>query len=151
MLTRYPELFGAVWCSVPLLDMARYTKLLAGQSWIAEYGDPEIPQEWEFIQRTSPYHLARADRNYPPILITTKPQPTTASIPAMPARWSRGSKRWDPASGSTRPWPAAIRAPSITPSRRRARRSVCLFAADDRRRFETAIWNVLDLFLLSGS
>ena len=35
MLTRYPELFGAIWCSVPLLDMARYTKLLAGQSWIA--------------------------------------------------------------------------------------------------------------------
>jgi prolyl oligopeptidase len=71
MLTRYPELFGAVWCSVPLLDMARYTKLLAGQSWIAEYGDPEIPQQWEFIQRYSPYHLASSDRNYPPILITT--------------------------------------------------------------------------------
>jgi prolyl oligopeptidase len=71
MLTRYPELFGAVWCSVPLLDMARYTKLLAGQSWIAEYGDPEIPQEWDFIRRTSPYHLASADKNYPPILITT--------------------------------------------------------------------------------
>jgi prolyl oligopeptidase len=71
MLTRYPELFGAVWCSVPLLDMARYTKLLAGQSWIAEYGDPEIPQEWDFIRGTSPYHLASADKNYPPILITT--------------------------------------------------------------------------------
>jgi prolyl oligopeptidase len=71
MLTRYPELFGAVWCSVPLLDMARYTKLLAGQSWIAEYGDPEIPQEWDFIQSFSPYHLASADKSYPPILITT--------------------------------------------------------------------------------
>lgn len=71
MLTRYPELFGAVWCSVPLLDMARYTKLLAGQSWIAEYGDPEIPAEWEFIRRYSPYHLAEAGTNYPPILITT--------------------------------------------------------------------------------
>jgi prolyl oligopeptidase len=71
MLTRYPELFGAIWCSVPLLDMARYTKLLAGQSWIAEYGDPEIPQEWEFIRRISPYHLASADKDYPPILITT--------------------------------------------------------------------------------
>jgi prolyl oligopeptidase len=71
MLTRYPELFGAIWCSVPLLDMARYTKLLAGQSWIAEYGDPEIPQEWEFIRRYSPYHLASAGKDYPPILITT--------------------------------------------------------------------------------
>jgi prolyl oligopeptidase len=71
MLTRYPKLFGAIWCSVPLLDMARYTKLLAGQSWIAEYGDPEIPQEWKFIRRYSPYHLASADKDYPPILITT--------------------------------------------------------------------------------
>jgi prolyl oligopeptidase len=71
MLTRYPELFGAVWCSVPLLDMARYTKLLAGQSWIAEYGDPEIPDEWAFIQKFSPYHLAAAGQKYPPIFITT--------------------------------------------------------------------------------
>ena len=71
MLTRYPDLFGAVWCSVPLLDMARYTKLLAGQSWIAEYGDPEIPEQWDFIRRTSPYHLVSAEQNYPPILITT--------------------------------------------------------------------------------
>ena len=71
MLTRYPELFGAVWCSVPLLDMARYTKLLAGQSWIAEYGDPEIAAEWDFIRAYSPYHLTRQDADYPPILITT--------------------------------------------------------------------------------
>jgi len=71
MLTRYPELFGAVWCSVPLLDMARYTKLLAGQSWIAEYGDPEIPEEWAYLQKYSPYHLIEAGRTYPPIFITT--------------------------------------------------------------------------------
>ena len=71
MLTRYPRLFGAIWCSVPLLDMARYTKLLAGQSWIAEYGDPEIPDEWAYLQKFSPYHLAKASQDYPPILITT--------------------------------------------------------------------------------
>ncbi|MGP9811626.1 prolyl oligopeptidase family serine peptidase [Rhodopseudomonas sp. NSM] len=71
MLTRYPELFGAIWCSVPLLDMARYTKLLAGQSWIAEYGDPENPEEWQFIRRFSPYHLAGGEKPYPPIFITT--------------------------------------------------------------------------------
>ena len=71
MLTRYPELFGAIWCSVPLLDMARYTKLLAGQSWIAEYGDPEILEEWDFIRKFSPYHLIEAGRTYPPIFITT--------------------------------------------------------------------------------
>jgi prolyl oligopeptidase len=71
MLTRYPNLFGAIWCSVPLLDMARYTKLLAGQSWIAEYGDPEIADEWAYVQKFSPYHLAKAGQNYPPIFITT--------------------------------------------------------------------------------
>jgi prolyl oligopeptidase len=71
MLTRYPELFGAVWCSVPLLDMARYTKLLAGQSWIAEYGDPEHADEWAYLQKFSPYHLIAADKTYPPIFITT--------------------------------------------------------------------------------
>ncbi|CAN5350981.1 prolyl oligopeptidase family serine peptidase [soil metagenome] len=71
MLTRYPELFGAVWCSVPLLDMARYTKLLAGQSWIAEYGDPEIAEQWEYLRKYSPYHLIDAARQYPPIFLTT--------------------------------------------------------------------------------
>jgi len=71
MLTRYPQLFGAIWCSVPLLDMSRYTKLLAGQSWIAEYGDPDIAEEWAYIEKYSPYHLAKAGQNYPPILITT--------------------------------------------------------------------------------
>lgn len=71
MLTRYPELFGAIWCSVPLLDMARYTKLLAGASWIAEYGDPEIPEEWAYLQKFSPYHLIASGKTYPPIFITT--------------------------------------------------------------------------------
>jgi prolyl oligopeptidase len=71
MLTRYGDLFGAIWCGVPLLDMARYTKLLAGHSWIAEYGDPDDPAEWDFIRRFSPYHLIGEGKNYPPILITT--------------------------------------------------------------------------------
>ena len=71
MLTLYPELFGAVSCGVPLLDMRRYTKLSAGASWIAEYGDPDDPQQWEFIKTFSPYHLLREDVQYPPALIWT--------------------------------------------------------------------------------
>ncbi len=71
MLTRYPELFGAIVCQVPLLDMKRYHLLLAGASWVAEYGDPDKPEEWEYISRYSPYQNARADRTYPPILLTT--------------------------------------------------------------------------------
>lgn len=71
MLTRYPELFGAVVASVPLLDMSRYTKLLAGNSWAAEYGDPDVEDDWSFLRGYSPYHQVRPDRPYPPILFLT--------------------------------------------------------------------------------
>ncbi|MGP9419097.1 prolyl oligopeptidase family serine peptidase [Ewingella sp. AOP9-I1-14] len=71
MLTLYPELFGAIVCEVALLDMQRYTQISAGASWIAEYGDPAIPEEWAFIRQFSPYHNLDAGKKYPPILITT--------------------------------------------------------------------------------
>lgn len=71
MLTRYPERFGALFCTIPLIDMRRYTKLLAGASWIAEYGDPEKPEEWDFIRAFSAYHAAEPGRAYPPILLAT--------------------------------------------------------------------------------
>jgi len=71
MLTAYPELFGALVCSVPLLDMKRYHLLLAGASWMAEYGDPDNPQDWEFIAKYSPYQNISAERHYPPLLMTT--------------------------------------------------------------------------------
>ena len=71
MLTHYPELFGAIVCQVPLLDMMRYTKLSAGTSWIAEYGDPDVPEDWAFIQTFSPYHNLREDVTYPPVLFYT--------------------------------------------------------------------------------
>ena len=71
MLTSYPELFGALVCQVPLLDMRRYHLLLAGASWVAEYGDPDDPEQWEFISKYSPYQLLRADATYPALLMTT--------------------------------------------------------------------------------
>ncbi|MBF0698065.1 prolyl oligopeptidase family serine peptidase [Actinomyces bowdenii] len=71
MLTRYPRLIGAVVCEVPLLDMSRYHRLLAGHSWMAEYGDPDDPAQWEFIREFSPFHLLRAGRRYPPLLLVT--------------------------------------------------------------------------------
>ena len=71
MYTMRPDLFGAVVCQVPLLDMQRFHKLLAGASWIGEYGNPDIPEEWQFIKRFSPYHNFLKTRSYPPILITT--------------------------------------------------------------------------------
>ncbi|MDE2394486.1 MAG: S9 family peptidase [Burkholderiales bacterium] len=73
MLQR-PELFGAVVCQVPLLDMKRYHRLLAGASWLAEYGDPDDPADWAFISRYSPYQALEnlsAGRRLPPVLFTT--------------------------------------------------------------------------------
>ncbi|HET7173608.1 MAG TPA: prolyl oligopeptidase family serine peptidase [Nocardioidaceae bacterium] len=70
MLTRWPRLFGAIVVAVPLLDMRRYSRLLAGASWMAEYGDPDT-DDWEFIRTFSPYHLFDAEVDYPPTLIWT--------------------------------------------------------------------------------
>ena len=71
MLTKYPEKFGALVCDVPLLDMKRYHLLLAGASWVAEYGDPDNPDDWEFISEYSPYQNISATRKYPQVLFTT--------------------------------------------------------------------------------
>jgi prolyl oligopeptidase len=71
MLTRYPERFGALLCTIPLLDMRRYTKLLAGASWIEEYGDPDNPADWAYLAGLSAYHQAVPGRPYPPIMIAT--------------------------------------------------------------------------------
>jgi prolyl oligopeptidase len=71
MVVTYPELFGAAVCQVPLLDMKRYSHLLAGASWMDEYGDPDKPEEWEFIKTFSPYQMVEKDKKYPPVLFTT--------------------------------------------------------------------------------
>ena len=71
MLTQRPELFGAVVCQVPLLDMKRYHLLLAGASWMGEYGNPDVPAEWDFISRYSPYQNAVAGKKYPRTLFMT--------------------------------------------------------------------------------
>ena len=70
MLQR-PELFGAVVCQVPLLDMRRYHRLLAGASWMAEYGDPDKPEHWAFISKYSPYQNVKATQKLPPVLFIT--------------------------------------------------------------------------------
>jgi prolyl oligopeptidase len=71
MLTERPDLFGAVVCQSPLLDMRRFSHLLAGASWMGEYGNPDVPEEWSYISRYSPYQNVRADVNYPRVLFTT--------------------------------------------------------------------------------
>ncbi len=71
VMVQRPELFGAVLCSVPLLDMQRYHKLLAGNSWMAEYGDPDKAEEWAWISQYSPYQNVKAGVKYPKVLFTT--------------------------------------------------------------------------------
>jgi prolyl oligopeptidase len=70
-LTQRPDLFGAVACQVPLLDMRRYHELLAGASWIGEYGNPDEPDEWDYIARYSPYQNVMPGKTYPRVLFTT--------------------------------------------------------------------------------
>ncbi|MEO0996699.1 MAG: prolyl oligopeptidase family serine peptidase, partial [Pseudomonadota bacterium] len=70
MLTQRPELFGAVVVQVPLLDMKRFNKLLAGASWMGEYGNPDT-DDWRFIREYSPYQNVSADVSYPSMFFTT--------------------------------------------------------------------------------
>ena len=71
VFVKRPDLFRAVVCQVPLLDMRRYTKLLAGASWAAEYGDPDDPDMWQYIKTYSPYHNVKKGVKYPVVFFTT--------------------------------------------------------------------------------
>ncbi len=71
VMVQRPELFNAVVCQVPLLDMSRFHKLLAGASWMAEYGNPERPDEWAYIAKYSPYQNVHKGKTYPSVLFTT--------------------------------------------------------------------------------
>jgi prolyl oligopeptidase len=71
VMVQRPELFNAVVCQVPLLDMQRYSHLLAGASWMAEYGDPDKPEEWAWISPYSPYQNVKAGVRMPKVLFTT--------------------------------------------------------------------------------
>jgi prolyl oligopeptidase len=71
VMVERPDLFGAVVCQAPLLDMKRYSKLLAGASWMGEYGNPDDAADWAFISRYSPYQNVKAGVKYPPVLFTT--------------------------------------------------------------------------------
>jgi len=71
MFTQRPDLFGAIVCQVPLLDMLRYHLLLAGASWMDEYGDPDVAEERAFLEGLSPYHNVKSGVSYPEIYFET--------------------------------------------------------------------------------
>jgi prolyl oligopeptidase len=71
VMVQHPELFGAVVCQVPLIDMIAYTHIGAGASWIGEYGDPAVPAERDYILTYSPYQNVKPDVKYPPVFFVT--------------------------------------------------------------------------------
>jgi len=71
VMTQRPELFGAVVCDVPLLDMVRYHLFGAGPTWIGEYGSAEDPEQFETLFAYSPYHRVRRGAPYPPLLMNS--------------------------------------------------------------------------------
>ncbi|MEK7860577.1 MAG: prolyl oligopeptidase family serine peptidase, partial [Chloroflexota bacterium] len=70
-MTQRPDLYGAVVCAVPLLDMLRYHHLLIARFWIAEYGSVEAPEQLRWLRAYSPYHQVERGTHYPPVLFTT--------------------------------------------------------------------------------
>ncbi|HJT44285.1 MAG TPA: prolyl oligopeptidase family serine peptidase [Rhizomicrobium sp.] len=71
VMVRRPDLFGAVVCQVPLIDMIAFTHIGAGASWIGEYGDPAIPEERDYILTYSPYQNVKPGVKYPPVFFVT--------------------------------------------------------------------------------
>ena len=71
MYTQRPDLFNAVICAVPLLDMMRFHTLLAGASWMGEYGNPDDPEEGKFLRSISPYHNIDPEADYPEVFFLT--------------------------------------------------------------------------------
>jgi prolyl oligopeptidase len=71
VMVQRPELFNAVVCQVPLLDMQRFHKLLAGASWMAEYGNPDKPEDWAYISKYSPYQNVKPGVKMPKVLFAT--------------------------------------------------------------------------------
>ncbi len=70
-MTQHPELFGAIWCGYPLLDMLRYQNFLVGRWWTAEYGSAEKADEFPYLIKYSPYHNVKAGVKYPAIMFNT--------------------------------------------------------------------------------
>jgi prolyl oligopeptidase len=70
-LTQRPDLYAAVVCSYPLLDMVRYQKFLVASYWVPEYGSGDNPEQFPFIYAYSPYHHVKAGTNYPAVLFVT--------------------------------------------------------------------------------
>lgn len=101
MYTTYPDLFGAIHCAVPLLDMKRFHLLLAGASWCAEYGDPSTSDWEDYLYKYSPYQKIDENSDYPPMLVTT----STRDDRVHPGHARKMVKKlWDVAEANNKDW-----------------------------------------------
>ncbi len=98
-LTQRPELFRAVVCQVPLLDMLRYHRFLIARLWVPEYGSADDPEQFRWLFAYSPYHRVRDGGRYPAVLLATAESDTR--VDALHAR--KMAARLQAASGSGRP------------------------------------------------
>jgi prolyl oligopeptidase len=70
-MTQHPEMFGAIWCGYPLLDMIRFQNFLVGKWWTSEYGSSENPDQFPYLLKYSPYHNVRPDAKLAAIMFNT--------------------------------------------------------------------------------
>ncbi len=122
-MTQHPDLYSAVISGSPLHDMKRYSQLLAGASWIDEYGDPDKPADWAFMSKYSPYQNVKAGVRYPPTFFYL----STKDDRVHPGHARKMAAKLAPAataSISTNIWKAAIRS-APTAARMRCARPCC--------------------------
>jgi len=96
-MTQRPDLFGAIWCGYPLLDMLRYQKFEFGRLWTTEYGSAEIPADFAYIRKYSPYQNVHKGERYPAIMFFTGDNDTR--VDPMNARKMTALMQADQSSG----------------------------------------------------
>ena len=107
MITQRPDLFRAVLCQVPLLDMLRYQNFQIAKLWIPEYGSAEDPNQFDFIYAYSPYHHVKAGVEYPAILFMTAD--TDTRVDPMHAKKMAALMQAQAKNGSSKERPILLR------------------------------------------
>jgi prolyl oligopeptidase len=97
-MTQAPELFGAVVCAVPLLDMVRYHRFGLGAAWISEYGSADEPAQFKTLYAYSPYHHVREGTHYPAVLMLSSDHDDR--VDPMHARKFTAALQWAAASAA---------------------------------------------------
>jgi prolyl oligopeptidase len=107
MITQRPDLFRAVVCDVPLLDMVHYQNFQIARQWIPEYGSAEDPAQFKWLYAYSPYHHVKAGTEYPAILFTTAD--TDSRVDSMHAKKMTALMQASAANGGSRVRPILLR------------------------------------------